>query len=158
MTANTENLTLAAEPFAHQGPVMGVGSGDLLGLFSPMNDKTLELLNRLADKFGTTVEHLWGVLVKQAVISAITELVMAVAMVALWLWVFRFVRAKTTKPKPTEEDRYPHAEWREEGALIAWLVTAVGLLIALIQVYSAATTGITALLNPEYWALKQVLP
>jgi len=29
MTANTENLTLAAEPFAHQGPVMGVGSGAL---------------------------------------------------------------------------------------------------------------------------------
>ena len=32
MTANTENLTLAAEPFAHQGPVMCVGSGALLGV------------------------------------------------------------------------------------------------------------------------------
>ena len=32
MTANTENLTLAAEPSAHQWPVMGVGSGALLGV------------------------------------------------------------------------------------------------------------------------------
>lgn len=32
MTANTENLPLAAEPSAHQGPVMGVGSGALLGV------------------------------------------------------------------------------------------------------------------------------
>lgn len=123
-----------------------------------MNDKTLELLNRLADKFGTTVEHLWGVLVKQAVISAVTEIVMALAMVAAWLWLFRFVRRKTTEPKETAEDRYPHAEWREEGALIAWLVAALALLLVTIQVYCATTTGLTALLNPEYWALKQLLP
>ena len=32
MTANTENLPLAAEPSARQGPVMGVGSGALLGV------------------------------------------------------------------------------------------------------------------------------
>jgi len=123
-----------------------------------MNDKTLELLNRLAEKFGTTVEHLWGVLVKQAVISAVTEIVMALAMVAAWVWLFRFVRGKTTEPKETPEDRYPHAEWREEGALIAWLVAAFALMLVAIQVYRAATTGLTALLNPEYWALKQLLP
>jgi multidrug efflux pump subunit AcrB len=34
MTANIENLPLAAEPSAHQGPVMGVGSGVLLGVAS----------------------------------------------------------------------------------------------------------------------------
>src|SRR4030043_33072 len=32
MTANTENLPLAEEPSVYQGPVMGVGSGDLLGV------------------------------------------------------------------------------------------------------------------------------
>jgi hypothetical protein len=123
-----------------------------------MNDKTLEIFNRLADKFGTTVEHLWGVLVKQAVISAVTEIVMALAMVAAWVWLFRFVRGKTTKPKETPEDRYPYAEWRGEGALIAWLVAAIALLLVTIKVCYAATTGLTALLNPEYWALKQLLP
>lgn len=123
-----------------------------------MNDKTLELLNRLADKFGTTVEHLWGVLVRQAVISAVTEIVMALAMVAAWVWLFRFVRSKTTAPKETPENRYPHAEWEDAGALIAWLVAALALLLVTIQVYCAATTGLTALLNPEYWALKQLLP
>jgi heme/copper-type cytochrome/quinol oxidase subunit 2 len=123
-----------------------------------MNDKVIELLTRLADKFGTTVEHLWGVLVKQAGISAVTELVMAFVMVAAWAWLFRFVRGKTTEPKETPEDRYPHAEWREEDALIAWLVAAFSLMLVVLQVYSAITTAPTALFNPEYWALKQLWP
>jgi hypothetical protein len=123
-----------------------------------MNDKTLELLTRLADKFGTTVDHLWGVLVKQASLEAVTEILLAIAVVALWLWAFRFVTAKTKTPAETPEDRYPHAEWRNEVAFVAWLIVAVGLLIALVQVSIATTTGITALLNPEYWALKQLLP
>lgn len=123
-----------------------------------MNDKTIELLNRLADKFGTTVEHLWGVLVKQAVISAVSEILMALTMAVLWLWMFRLIRRKTTEPQPTDECRYPRAEWREEGAVFAWIVAAIGLLIVVVQTYCAATIGITALLNPEYWALKQLMP
>lgn len=123
-----------------------------------MNDKTLELLTRLADKFGTTVEHLWGTLVKQAGISAVTELVVAFAMVAAWAWLFRFVRGKTTMPQKTAEGRYPAPEWDEEGALLAWFVTAFALLLVAIQVYSAITTVTTALFNPEYWALKQLFP
>ena len=35
-----------------------------------MNDQTLQLLKQLADKLGTTAEHLWAVLVKQAGIEA----------------------------------------------------------------------------------------
>lgn len=123
-----------------------------------MNDKTLDLLNRLADKFGTTVEHLWGVLMKQAVISAVTEIATALVLVAAWVWLFCFVRGKTTEPEPSREDCYPHAEWYNEGAFAAWVVTGLTLLLVMGQVYYAATTGLTALLNPEYWALKQLLP
>lgn len=122
-----------------------------------MNDKTLDLLTRLADKFGTTVEHLWGVLIKQAAITAVAEIVMAMVMVAAWVWMFRFVRGKTTE-KPETNDRYAQAEWEQDGALIAWIVVSIAALITCLQIYEALTTGATALLNPEYWALKQVMP
>ena len=122
-----------------------------------MNDKTIELLNKLADKFGTTVEHLWGVLIKQAAITAVAEIVMALVMIAAWVWMFRFVRGKTAE-QPETSDRYAHPEWEQEGALIAWIVVCIAALITCLQIYGALTTGATALLNPEYWALKQVMP
>ena len=34
-----------------------------------MNQETIELLKVLADKFGTTTEHLWSVLINQAFLS-----------------------------------------------------------------------------------------
>lgn len=122
-----------------------------------MNEKTLEQLTRLAEKFGTTIEHLWSVLLKQAGINAMTGIVMALAMVMAWVWLFRFVRRNTTTPKETAERPYPHAEWDEELALSAWLgVTIFGIFVSW-QTYSAISTAITVLFNPEYWVLKQLL-
>lgn len=127
-----------------------------------MNDKTLELLKQLADKFGTTVEHLWGVLVKQAVISATVECVMTIATVSAWVWLFRFVRKKTAEPAGSEPDsrwvREGCAEWTEEVAVIAWVFVAVALAFVVAQIYFAVDIGMTAALNPEYWALKQIIP
>lgn len=123
-----------------------------------MNDKTLELLTRLADKFGTTVDHLWAVLVKQAIISAATDAIIAATLIALWIWAFRFVLNKTTTPPETPADEYPRAEWREEGALLGWTVVFFAIVPVLVQAFRATTALTTALLNPEYWALKQLLP
>ena len=40
-----------------------------------MNDQTLELIRDLAEKLGTTTEHLWGVLMTQAFISGIGDVI-----------------------------------------------------------------------------------
>ena len=40
-----------------------------------MNDQTLELIRDLAEKLGTTTEHLWGVLVTQAYISGVGDVI-----------------------------------------------------------------------------------
>lgn len=122
-----------------------------------MNDKTLELLTKLSDKFGTTVEHLWEVMVKQAVIVAFNEILLAVGMIAVFICLYRFVRAKTKVPEKTPEDKYPNAEWEDEGAVLAWIAIGLSLIVVTLQVYTATTTGLTVLFNPEYWALKQFL-
>ena len=49
MTSNTENLPLAAEPSARQGPVMGVGSGDLLGVPWLLLGDCLEKMKEIPD-------------------------------------------------------------------------------------------------------------
>jgi len=40
-----------------------------------MNDKLQNVLAELAAKFGTSVDHLWGVMLKQAVLSGIGSIV-----------------------------------------------------------------------------------
>lgn len=47
-----------------------------------MNEETSKLIRELADKLGTTAEHLWSVLVKQAPISSATD---CVGLIVLWI-------------------------------------------------------------------------
>ena len=123
-----------------------------------MNDKTEALIRELAEKLGTTGENLWSVLVRQAPITGAIDLLVVVAWAFAVVWAFRLVRAKTTKPMPTEADRYPRAEWQNEVAFAAWaLWVFMAIMVAVIGGASLSGT-IGALVNPEYWALKQVLP
>lgn len=122
-----------------------------------MDEKTLQALTALANKLGTTAEYLWGVLVKQAPITGVIDLVLMAALVLLTVMWCRFVMRKTTAPKPTEEDRYPHADWEEEDAIAAWLSAGVLVSFTVLIVMLHLATAMTALVNPEYWALRQIL-
>lgn len=63
-----------------------------------MDEKYYELLERIATKLGTTAEHLWGVMVKQAPISGITDLISIVVLIAAaFLWC-KTVHRKTKTP------------------------------------------------------------
>lgn len=112
-----------------------------------MDDKTLQALTVLANKLGTTAEYLWGVLVRQAPISATIDLlVMAVWALLIWAW-FRFVLRKTAE------------DWaRDEAAVaFAWGSVCVAVLLYVLIVGLGISQTLSALLNPEYWALKQIL-
>ena len=121
-----------------------------------MDDKTTELITRLAEKLGTTAEHLWGVLLHQAPISGTINLVISIFMVLSTVCLVRFVKGKTTKAK-TEVKVYPCAEWEDEGAALAWFLTAVYLLITFGTVTLSITGIVSAFFNPEYWALSHIL-
>lgn len=121
-----------------------------------MNDKTAALIEKLADKLGTTTEHLWGVLLHQAPISGVVDLATLAVMVVAAVGLVRFVKGKTTIPAKTEDDRYPHAEWEEGGAGLAWLGTAIYLIITGVVVIGSAQGIVAAFFNPEYWAMSRI--
>lgn len=122
-----------------------------------MNDKTIALIEKLAEKLGTTAEHLWGVLLHQAPISGAVDLATVAVMVLAAVGLVRFVKGKTTKPAMTEDDRYPHAEWEDEGAGLAWLGATIYLIITGVVVIGSAQGIVAAFFNPEYWALSHIL-
>jgi len=122
-----------------------------------MNDKTQEALVAMAEKLGTTAEHLWSVLIKQAAITGTIHLVILAAWVWFAIWSYRLVRRKTKRPAATPEKQYPHAEWDDDAGFIAWFVW--GLMAALMVTIAGCelTSTLSALLNPEYFALKPIL-
>ena len=122
-----------------------------------MDDKTLQALTTLAAKLGTTAEYLWGVLLRQAPITGAIDLAVMAAWVGMAVFLIRLVRRKTKTPAKTEEDRYPSAEWGEEGAVFSWAGAIGFALVAALIVGSQLSSVVAALANPEYWALKQIL-
>lgn len=109
-----------------------------------------ELLQSLADKFGTTVEHLWGALVKQAAISASLSLITSCLLVVCAIALFKFIQKKTVAPE------HAYAEWREEGAFIAWASFAIFSTLSFTIVIGSLDIIAAGFLNPEYWALMQI--
>ena len=116
-----------------------------------MDEKTETLIRALAEKLGTTAEHLWMALVKQAPITAAVDLLVLIGWAAACFWVVKKVAQKTKEPS----DGY--AEWRGEGAFFAWAGAAMLCGLTLL-IGGASLSGIVAgFVNPEYWALKEVM-
>lgn len=122
-----------------------------------MDEKFQQLIEVLAAKLGTTAEHLWGVLVRQAPISGAVDLVLCIVIAVVTAWWVALVKRKTTCPPETESCRYPTAEWREEGAFLAWLTAVIAGVLAMVFIIGSAQGIVAAFANPEYWALKQLV-
>lgn len=119
-----------------------------------MNDKTSELLQQLATKLGTTIEHLWAVLIRQAYISAITDLIQDAIIISVVIVAYRLTVKWLSSKGDTSWD-----DWLDDR--IPTLIVAVagwGILgIFLVALFLCFPETLTKFINPEYWALQQVL-
>lgn len=110
-----------------------------------MKDRHTDLLESLAAKFGTTTEYLWGVLINQAKYEAITLCLqftlLIVATVVFTLLVKRRLNADAV----------------EDGEGIAYLIIGVTIAILDFNAFFYIPELISAIFNPEYWALKEIL-
>lgn len=114
-------------------------------------EETVPLLEQLAAQLNTTVEFLWDVLVRQAQVYVISHIVWWVIFaVSIWpaVWASKWFM-RIMEGDETDET----AGWVFFIALLLWVVvfiTGIGNLLA-------TEEFLTALLNPEYWALQQIL-
>lgn len=114
------------------------------------------LLEKLAAKLGTTVEMLWDVMLKQAMIRGVTDLIICTVLIVGNVWLFRLVQRKTTCPPVTAERQYPRCEW-DDVEIPAWTILVVVTLIVILCVIASVPDIITAFANPQYWALEHIL-
>ena len=132
-----------------------------------MEDRAYQALLTLAERLGTTIEHLWAVLLKQAVVTGMTNVVMLAAITTVACYLTRIVRIKTTPREvlvsnPYDPEAVPRRTMRaawdptEEG-LLGWIGTGIMWLVVATLWFHLLPDTLAGLFNPEYWALKQVL-
>jgi len=120
-----------------------------------MSEQMEVFLIELSEKLGTTVTHLWSVLVQQAFIEGIVRLMVVVILITVSIVTFIFLYKKTTV-NPNNEPKYPECE--DDDTYVPWGVWIVCNIFLFTIVFVNLHIAITALINPEYWALKQILP
>ncbi len=115
-------------------------------------EELVPLLEQLAAQLNTTVEFLWETMVRQAYVSAIGQIVLYV-----FYSIFAFVSVKYIPRiwrSYKELDSYSNEELPHIFGVIALSVLLfifTGLAVAEIP------NLITKFVNPEYWALQQIL-
>lgn len=102
----------------------------------------LKRLDALADKLGTTGAYLWQVLVKQGIVTGVQDCLIGLTWLIFWIVALKL--GKHLRESGTENQ---DAGWvLTIGCNGMWIVIGIYL-------YS----GIAELLNPEYFALTQIL-
>lgn len=118
-----------------------------------MKNQITELLEKLAVQLGTTAEYLWSVLIVQARISAITDLIFLILAIVSGYFLYRTHRYLSEET----EDMYSIYERKEEAVIIPMLVgVSIWLIFFLVMFFSIGNI-INGLFNPEYWALNKIL-
>ena len=138
-------------------------------------DKAMELLEQLAIKLGVAVEYLWTTLVKQQYVEGITCIAMIIIdiiiIIVLLCCIPRATKSLTNKYKELAEDRRKNgtgyngsyvtsSEAEDYYNIFSKVIPIVGylLIFALILfIISNVKFGIQQLLNPDYFALKEIL-
>ena len=121
-----------------------------------MNDKLTELLAQLAQKLGTTAEHLWGVLIVQARVAFWTTLVEILALIVLTAICYRVFR-NTTKRMANPDDEWYNDGWMDHpGLTFPLAIGSAALTLLWIALIVDASSILASAINPEYWALEKV--
>ena len=138
-------------------------------------DKVMELLEQLASSLGVAVEYLWTTLVKQQYVEGVTNLAMAVigiiTVIILSCYLPKLTKFFINKKKEMEKDRKENGTGHcgsynissEAEDFVGFLrfatptVFCVVIIIVFICSLGDIEIGIKQLLNPDYFALKEVL-
>lgn len=109
-----------------------------------MDEGTEILIRELSEKLGTTAEHLWGVMITQAPIYAFTNTFIIITLIVVTGFVYK---------------KLPKFDTDGDGVLaIQWIFFSFLVFGTFITIVELGPEIITGFLNPQFWALKQLLP
>ena len=135
----------------------------------------MEMLEQLASKLGVAVEYLWTTLVKQQYVEGVTDIILSVfgiiVIVLLVIFAPKITKSASAKHKELANDRrkngtgydgsYSVSSFEEDYYRnLSQSVPTVSIVVGCIVLVLTAmflVFGVQQLLNPDYFALKEVL-
>ena len=115
-------------------------------------DRIFELIDRLAIKLGTTADMIWAVLKSQAHVHFFYYCIQTVILIIVGWVVIKYTKMRI-KEEDNEKIRFDDWDIGKDMLLFLGWLFFVGFFIA----WSCGmNSAITALLNPDYWAIKQI--
>lgn len=117
-------------------------------------DKYVGLLQELADKYGTTVEHLWEVLIRQAYIDSMTSIGLFITggICLCFGWYYFFYKKNKVWDKVKGTRRLD----KDPIQTIALTILLGFSLMITIGFFKQIDMIIAGIINPEYWALMKL--
>lgn len=117
-----------------------------------MKEELLKRLDALAVKLGTTIDHLWAVLIMQAKITIIEDLLrmllFGIGIVVLWR-VFKWLIIRQAAAREL-------SKYDGESHIVGMAVCAIAMAsLGGICIYELTELP-TLILNPQYWALQKI--
>lgn len=127
-----------------------------------MDDRIMSLLEGLSEKMGTTADHLYKVLVKQAKIDAITSVIIfaffllcAPLVLAAWHHLIPLCVPENPKGQYSFEREWPsEIQASFAGLCVVTILLAIGFLI---QFFTSIETVSKGIFNPEASAVEKIL-
>lgn len=113
-------------------------------------EQIIEILNAMAQELGVAASVLWEALLRQSIITGITYLIIMV-----FLFVTGVVFLKATANSLREWEEASLADKDDEGTLV--LLFGFLTLMCTIFFFTMLHPTITALANPEYWAIQKIM-
>jgi hypothetical protein len=120
-----------------------------------MSEDFSKELAELAQKLGVTIEHLWGVLIKQAYIDGLSSLATTLACVVLGAvitYAFFYLRRKLKNAPPREWTPPVGLLLDPFGFLILGMIILAMIFIVSVNLYWVASD----FYNPEFYALRHL--
>ncbi|MCP9283002.1 hypothetical protein [Bacillus safensis] len=114
-------------------------------------DKAMAYIDKLAAKLGVAAEHVYGVLVKQAVVGGVLSTLMMI--VAIIVAVFL---TKSLAEKSREYQKHVGEYGLNPYQVIHWF-TVFALVVLSIAALTNGPDMVGKIINPEYYAIKEIL-
>lgn len=121
-----------------------------------LQNKVINILDILSAKLGVASGHLWEIMIKQSYISAISDIIFAILTiisVVLFVKFMNYCCEEIDTDGQGEESRRINNEWMINVFMLWGILNLFIMIGAIIKIFDIATK----LINPEYWALQEIL-
>jgi small-conductance mechanosensitive channel len=113
-------------------------------------EKVTQYIDALAAKLGVAAEHVYGVLVRQQVAEGIVDIVVGTLVLAVLIFALMVLIKKVELPRIVDE--FDLLEYVFVAAILLLIIGLPGS-----YAVSEISDGIKHVINPEYYAIREIL-